>query len=65
MPKIKSHSGLNKKLKIRKSGTISIKHPGFGHNLGKKSTKINRKKRSSNALSQADLKRFKNVLKKI
>ena len=65
MPKIKSHSGLNKKLKLIKGGTNSIKHPGFGHNLGKKKTKINRKKRSSNALSHSDLKRFKNVLKKI
>ena len=65
MPKIKSHSGLNKKLKQRKGGTISIKHPGFGHNLGKKKTKVNRKKRSASNLSHSDYKRFKNVLKKI
>lgn len=63
MPKIKTHKGLQKKLRIKQSGLITIGHPGGRHNLGKKSQKVNREKRKESILSKADSNRFKKVLR--
>ena len=42
MPKLKTHKGTNKVLKIRKGGTIKIGKPGSRHNTGKKNAKFNK-----------------------
>ncbi len=63
MSKLKTHKGTKKVLKISKGGVISIGRPGSRHNLGKKSAKINRKKRKGSVLSKADYNRMKNIIK--
>ena len=45
MPKLKTHKGTKKVLKVRKGGTISIGRPGSRHNTGKKTMNANRKNR--------------------
>ena len=45
MGKLKTHKGMKKVLNIRKSGTITIGHPGTRHNTGSKPTNFNRKGR--------------------
>ncbi len=62
MPKLKTHKGVKKVLKVRKGGTISIGMPGGRHNTGKKNAKVNRKKRKGSVLAQADQKRLKNLI---
>lgn len=63
MPKLKTHKGTAKVLKIRKGGTITIGRPGSRHNTGKKSAKINRKNRAGSQLAKGDYNRLKNVIK--
>lgn len=63
MPKLKTHKGLKKVLKVRKGGTITIGRPGSRHNTGSKSSTINRKNRKGSQLSCADQKRLKNIIK--
>lgn len=62
MPKIKTHKGTKKVLKVRKGGSISIGRPGGRHNTGSKSADFKRKNRSGSTLSSADKKRIKNVI---
>lgn len=62
MPKIKTHKGVSKVLKIRKGGTISIGKPGSRHNTGKKNSVVNRKNRKGSVLSKADHNRLKNLI---
>ena len=62
MPKIKSHSGIKKVLKVRKSGSIKKYAPGGRHNTGSKNSKFNRKMRKGSALSKADHNRLKNII---
>ena len=45
MPKLKTHKGTKKVLKIRKGGTIKIGRPGSRHNTGKKNADLNRSNR--------------------
>lgn len=61
MPKIKTHKGTKKVLKVRKGGTISIGKPGSRHNTGKKNSVANRKNRKGSVLSKSDAKRLKTV----
>ncbi len=62
MPKIKTHKGTAKVLKVRKSGKIKKYSPGTRHNTGSKSSKFNRVKRKGSALSKADHNRLKNII---
>ena len=50
MPKIKTHKGTAKVLKVRKSGKVKIYCPGSRHNTGSKNAKFNRKNRKGNSL---------------
>ena len=61
MPKIKTHKGTKKVLKVRKGGTVSIGRPGSRHNTGKKNAAANRKNRKGSVLSASDAKRLKTV----
>ncbi len=62
MPKIKTHKGTAKVLKVRKGGKVKIYAPGARHNTGSKSSKFNRKARKGQNLSKADRNRLKNVI---
>ena len=63
MPKLKTHKGLSKVLKKRKSGSIKVVgRAGTNHNTGKKNSNFNRKHRNGKALSSADKARFKKAL---
>lgn len=62
MPKQKSHGGISKKIKVRKSGSTKIGRPGGNHNTGKKNTNFNRKNRKGTSLSKGDASRYKKVM---
>lgn len=62
MGKVKTHSGLSKVLKVKKSGTITLRPTGLNHKTGKKSGAVNRAKRKDAALSKSDYKRLKKVI---
>jgi large subunit ribosomal protein L35 len=62
MPKMKTHKGTAKKIIVRSSGTPKIGHPGSRHNLGGKTSKINRRKRAKSTLSRADKRRLRTLI---
>ena len=62
MPKLKTHKGTKKVLKIRKGGSISIGRPGSRHNTGKKNAGLNRKNRKGSSLSKADQNRLRDII---
>lgn len=63
MPKIKTRKALQKVLKKRKSGVVTLAgQKGKRHNTGKKNAKFNRGKRAKVNLSKADMNRLKNVI---
>ena len=62
MPKLKTHKGTKKVLKIRKGGSISIGRPGSRHNTGKKTAQLNRKNRKGSSLSKADQNRLRDII---
>ncbi len=62
MPKLKTHKSTSKKIKTRPSGGPSkIGRPISRHNTGKKTAKVNRKKRKGSTLSKSDAKRLKSI----
>ena len=63
MPKMKSHGGISKKIRVRKSGSAKIGHVGANHNSGNKPTDFNRKSRKGSVLSSADASRYRGLLK--
>jgi len=63
MGKLKTHKGTKKVLNVRKSGTVTIGHPGSRHNTGSKNASFNRGMRKASALSNADARRLKNIIK--
>ena len=60
--KMKTHKGMKKVFKVRKSGSIAIPKQGTLHNTGKRSAKVNRKKRQSQGLNKSDLSRVKDLI---
>ena len=60
--KKKTHKGMKKVFKVRKSGSISIPKQGTLHNTGKRNTKTNRQKRNRQELNKADYKRIKDLI---
>ena len=62
MGKLKTHKGMKKVLNVRKSGSITVGHPGTRHNTGDKNANYNRKGRTRVGLSKADQNRFKNII---
>lgn len=63
MPKMKSHGGISKKIRVRNSGSAKIGHVGANHNSGKKPTDYNRKARKGSVLSSGDARRYKGLVK--
>lgn len=62
MPKLKSHGGISKKIKVRPGGTTKIGKAGANHNSGKKPSSFSRKFRKGAAVSASDMKRYKGVI---
>ena len=62
MGKLKTHKGMKKVLNVRKSGSITVGHPGTRHNTGSKNADFNRKGRTRVGLSKADQNRLKNII---
>ncbi|HEY4716110.1 MAG TPA: 50S ribosomal protein L35 [bacterium] len=62
MPKLKSHSGAAKRLKITGTGKIMRKAAGRRHLLECKSPKSSRKKRRYQALKPGELKNVRRAL---
>ena len=62
MPKLKTHKGTKKVLKIRKGGSIKIGRPGSRHNTGNKNAALNRKNRKGSTLSKADQNRLRDII---
>jgi len=60
--KMKTHKGMKKVFKVRKSGSISMSKQGVLHNTGKRTAKTNRQKRNANALHKSDYKRIKDLI---
>lgn len=64
MPKMKSHSGLAKRVKKTGSGKLKRSHAYTSHLAPKKSTKQKRHLRKSSLISKGDYKRIKLMLQK-
>ena len=62
MPKLKTHKGTKKVLKIRKGGSIKIGKPGSRHNTGKKNAAFNKTARKGSSLSRADRNRLRDII---
>jgi ribosomal protein L35 len=62
MPKMKSHKGTKKVVRVRPGGTVAIGRPGSRHNTGKKNTSLNRKNRAGSLLSKSDERRIKTLI---
>ncbi|MEE9191674.1 MAG: 50S ribosomal protein L35 [Candidatus Aerophobetes bacterium] len=62
MPKLKSHRGAAKRLRITKKGTIKRSKAGRGHLKSKKTSKRKRRLRKSILLDPADRKRIKRLI---
>lgn len=63
MPKMKTHGGISKKIKVRPGGSTKIGKPGMNHKTGKKPTSYNRDGRKGSVLSSADANRYKKALR--
>ena len=62
MPKLKSHRGATKRLRMTKKGTIKRSKAYRGHLKAKKSSKQKRGLRKSVLLDSADTKRIKRLI---
>jgi large subunit ribosomal protein L35 len=62
MPKMKTKSGLSKRVKLTASGRVKHKKQGLRHILTKKSSKRKRHLRSLVLVSSSDEKRIKEIL---
>ena len=62
MPKLKTHKGTKKVLKVRKAGSISIGRPGSRHNTGKKNADKKKKNRKGSSLSKPDRNRLRDII---
>ncbi|MDO4376608.1 MAG: bL35 family ribosomal protein [bacterium] len=60
--KMKTHKGMKKVFKVRKSGSIAMSRQGVLHNTGKRTTKTNRQKRNKQELHKSDYKRIKDLI---
>ena len=60
--KMKTHKGMKKVFKVRKSGSITMSHQGVLHNTAKRTSKTNRQKRNGQELNKSDYKRIKDLI---
>ncbi|TDC82697.1 50S ribosomal protein L35 [Micromonospora sp. KC606] len=62
MPKMKSHTGMGKRVKVTGKGKIVAQQAGLRHNLEKKSSTRTRRLTGTVELVKADVKRIKKLL---
>jgi large subunit ribosomal protein L35 len=62
MPKMKSHSGMTKRVKVTGSGKILTEQAGKRHLLESKSSRRTRRLTGTVVASSADVKRIKKLL---
>jgi large subunit ribosomal protein L35 len=65
MPKMKTHRGAAKRVKITGSGKLKRDHAYTSHLFANKSTKAKRKLRKSAMISKGDFKRIRHMLSNI
>ena len=65
MPKMRSHSGTKKRLKITASGKVLRGQPGTSHLAPGKTQKRVRHLRKSSVVSASDMKRISQMIKNI
>ena len=64
MPKMKSHSGARKRVKITGTGKLMRQQSGLRHNMEKKSSRVVRRMARTPVLSATDAKKFNKLLGK-
>ncbi len=62
MPKMKSHSGTSKRVKVTGSGKLMRQKTGLRHNLEKKPSTMTRRMSGITEVSSADAKKVKKLL---
>ncbi|MBM0225322.1 MULTISPECIES: 50S ribosomal protein L35 [Micromonospora] len=62
MPKMKSHTGTGKRVKVTGTGKIVAQQAGLRHKLEKKSSTHTRRLTGTVELAKADVKRIKKLL---
>ncbi len=62
MPKMKSHTGMGKRVKVTGRGKILAQQAGLRHKLEKKSSKVTRRMTGTVEVSKADTKRIRKLL---
>jgi large subunit ribosomal protein L35 len=62
MPKLKTHSGLKKRIKVTGTGKLRRHHAYAGHLAASKTTKQNRNVRHETGISPTDEKRIKSLI---
>jgi large subunit ribosomal protein L35 len=62
MPKMKSHTGMGKRVKVTGSGKVLRQQTGLRHRLEKKSSKETRSLAGTVEVAKADLPRIKKLL---
>jgi large subunit ribosomal protein L35 len=62
MPKMKSHTGMGKRVKVTARGKILAQQAGLRHNLEKKSSHRTRRLTGTVEVSRADARRIRKLL---
>ncbi len=62
MPKMKSKSSVNKRIKVRKSGKVTRSQAKTSHLFANKSQKQKRHLRKQTNMSNSDIKRYKDII---
>ena len=62
--KAKSHKGLGKVLKVRKSGSVKFQPAMKNHKLTHKSSQSRRRRHHESEMSSSDVKRLKSLINK-
>jgi ribosomal protein L35 len=62
MPKMKTHSGMKKRVKVTGSGKLLVQRAGKRHLLEHKSSRVTRRLSGTQTLSPADAPRVKKLL---
>jgi large subunit ribosomal protein L35 len=62
MPKMKTHSGVSKRVRVTGSGKIRRQQAGLRHKLEKKSSRITRRLQGTTELAKSDVSRVKRLL---
>ncbi len=62
MPKMKSHTGMGKRVRVTGRGKVVSQQAGMRHNLEKKSSTRTRRLAGTVEVAKADIKRIKKLL---